>query len=72
MPYGSQRFILAHELGHLLMHSGHCSWLKPNGHNEGSAPASNLMNADIIRNGGTELNREQIEVMLDRGSRYAH
>ena len=49
MPYESRPCILAHEIGHLLMHAGHCSFTGPNGSNEGSAPTDNLMNADVIQ-----------------------
>lgn len=71
MSYQAGQDILAHEIGHLLMRAGHCTFEGPNGENEGSAPSSNLMHRDNdVRNGGKDLTSGQIQRMLVKGRPY--
>lgn len=72
ISYHAARDILAHELGHLLMRAGHCTFEGPNGADEGSAPPRNLMHRDNAARTGTELTSGQIQRMLTQGSAYLH
>ncbi len=70
MALGRRTDILAHELGHLLMRAGHCSFEGPNGTREGSAPPNNLMHAATEDRTGQDLTRGQIQRMLAQGAPY--
>ncbi len=70
ISYGTGRDILAHELGHLLMRAGHCSFDGPGGTVEGSAPPENLMHRDNDMRTGTNLTSGQIQRMLAQGADY--
>jgi hypothetical protein len=49
ISYRTQRDILAHELGHLLMRAGHCNFEGQNGSTEGSAPTTNLITVTTMQ-----------------------
>lgn len=66
------RDIFAHELGHLLMRAGHCTFEGPNGKVEGSAPPNNLMHGDNASRTGTDLTTGQVRCMLENGRAYLH
>jgi len=74
ISYRTQADILAHELGHLLMRAGHCSFEGDDGDQENSAPPTNLMhkyNAARQQNGpGRSLTGGQIDRMLSKGQAY--
>ncbi len=70
MPLGRRAGILAHELGHLLMQAGHCSFEGRDGTTEGSAPPDNLMHGGNETRTGKELTRGQTNRMFEQGARY--
>lgn len=70
ISYRTARDILAHELGYLLMRSGHCTFDGPDGMVEGSAPPANLMHRDNDMRTGTNLTSGQVQHMLAEGRTY--
>lgn len=72
ISYRTARDILAHEIGHLLMRAGHCTFEGANGLAEGSAPAGNLMHRDNELRTGTALTAGQVERMRREGRGYLH
>jgi hypothetical protein len=72
ISYQAARDILAHELGHLLMRAGHCTFEGPNGTAEGSAPPANLMHRDNESRTGTDLTAGQVQRILASGTTYFH
>jgi hypothetical protein len=70
ISFGAARDILAHEIGHLLMRAGHCTFEGADGATEGSAPATNLMHRDNEFRTGTALTAGQVRRMLAEGRDY--